>query len=106
MKQIFHFDGVHAHDHQASCCDRFPADVKLSLATRIEASRFAAVAEALANAGAEVVGAPYADDFAAHVRGELAEADGVLVWMNPIVDGCDRSVLNRVLSEVAAQGCL
>src|SRR5262245_59832038 len=30
--------------------------------------------------------------------------DGVLVWINPIVDGRDRMDLNKVLADVAASG--
>jgi hypothetical protein len=33
-------------------------------------------------------------------------ADGVLVWINPIVDGRDRTGLNNVLADVAASGVL
>ena len=82
----------------------FPADARQGTATRIEQSRFAGVATAFANAGIEVVGVPYADDFAARVRGQLLQADAALVWINPIFDGHDRSILNHLLIEVASAG--
>jgi hypothetical protein len=82
----------------------FPADAHKRHATRVEQSRFAAVAEALAAAGAEVVGAPYADDVIEEVRAQLLDVDAVLVWLNPIEAGRDRSALNGMLRDVAAKG--
>lgn len=38
------------------------------------------------------------------VRDQLLRCDGALVWVNPIQDGRDRSVLNAVLSDVASNG--
>jgi len=82
----------------------FPADPQQRLASRLEDSRFAATADALAAAGLEVVGAPYRDEDADATRATLLGVDGVLVWINPIVDGRDRSVLNAILAEVARSG--
>jgi hypothetical protein len=48
--------------------------------------------------------AVYHDDFQEEVRAQLAEVDGVLVWVNPNQDGRDRSVLNALLRDVAAKG--
>ncbi|HEX4953736.1 MAG TPA: Cj0069 family protein [Thermoanaerobaculia bacterium] len=84
----------------------FPADPQQGLATRLEASRFAKTAEALTAVGLEVVGAPYRDEDVEAVRAILSAVDGVLVWINPIVEGRDRSVLNRMLAEVARLGVL
>ena len=47
---------------------------------------------------------PYADDAAGEVLGQLLSLDGVLVWVNPIQDGADRSVLDRILREAAGSG--
>ena len=82
----------------------FPADADKQASTKIEQSRFAGVAKALGDAGIEVVGAPYLDRVVADVRAQLMAVDGVLVWVNPIQGGCDRSLLNAMLAEVAATG--
>jgi hypothetical protein len=82
----------------------FPADAKERLSTTIEQSRFAGVAKALFSTGIEVVGAPYADEFVEQVRAQLLGVDGILVWINPIQGGRDRSVLNAMLADVAARG--
>lgn len=69
-----------------------------------EASRFNGVFDAFAALGAVAAPAPYHDADRAAVRQQLLAADGVLVWVNPIEDGRDRSVLDALLSEVSAAG--
>src|SRR3546814_14982373 len=54
----------------------------------------------------QVAGAPYADESVEEVRAQLLRADGVLVWVNPIEAGRDRSILNGLLEEVAEAGVL
>jgi hypothetical protein len=46
----------------------------------------------------------YSDDAIEEVREELLQLDGVLVWVNPIQDGRDRTNLDALLREAAAQG--
>lgn len=46
----------------------------------------------------------YEDDAIDAVREELLELDGVLVWVNPIQDGANRSNVDAVLDDVASQG--
>lgn len=46
----------------------------------------------------------YSDDRAAVVRKQLLGLDGVLVWVNPIEKGHDRSALDLLLREVAEVG--
>lgn len=46
----------------------------------------------------------YSDDAVAEVREELLQLDGVLVWVNPIQDGRDRTHLDALLREAADQG--
>ena len=82
----------------------FPADANEQPSTNLEQSRFAGVAEALSGAGIEAVGAPYADPFVEDIRARLLTVDGVLVWINPIQGGRDRSVLNAMLADVASRG--
>src|SRR5262245_18484615 len=82
----------------------FPADPERRQKTRLEDSRFARTAAALAEEGMAVEGAPYVADDAEGLREQLMRADGVLAWINPIVDGRDRTDLNRILADVAASG--
>jgi hypothetical protein len=67
-------------------------------------SRLAGVFDAFATLGAVAAPVPYHDDDRDAVRRHLLAADGVLVWVNPIEDGRDRSVLDALLSEVSAAG--
>src|SRR5262245_58233337 len=82
----------------------FPADPERRQKTRLEDSRFAQTAAALAEKGIAVEGAPYVADDVTGLREQLKRVDGVLVWINPIVDGRDRTDLNKVLADVAASG--
>jgi len=82
----------------------FPADPERRQKTRLEESRFARTAAALAEKGTSVEGAPYVADDVDGLREQLMRVDGVLVWINPIVDGRDRTGLNKALAEVAASG--
>jgi len=59
---------------------------------------------ALWEMGAHAEPAVYHDDFQQEVRAQLAAVDGVLVWFNPIQDGRDRTMLNALLRDVAADG--
>jgi hypothetical protein len=47
---------------------------------------------------------PYSDDLVDEVREQLATLNGVLVWVNPIQDGQDRSLLDQLLRDVTSQG--
>lgn len=82
----------------------FPADDRMKAATRLDQSRHADTARALAAAGIEVVGAPYADDIMEEVRETLLSMDGVLVWFNPVEGGRDRTILNSMLRDIASTG--
>ena len=82
----------------------FPADPERRHNTRLEDSRFARTAAALAEKGMAVEGAPYVTDDITKLREQLLRVDGVLVWINPIVEGRDRTDLNKVLADVAASG--
>jgi hypothetical protein len=46
----------------------------------------------------------YADDRVDEVRAQLLDLEGVLVWVNPIEQGLDRSRLDSLLREVADAG--
>lgn len=70
----------------------------------LEQHRFTGVAEALRAVGLDVEPAVYSDEFVDEVREQLGRVDGVLVWVNPIEQGRDRSVLDSMLRQVAGAG--
>jgi hypothetical protein len=82
----------------------FPADPERRQDTKLEDTRFGRTAAALAEKGIAVEGAPYVADDVEELREQLMRMDGVLVWVNPIVDGRDRTELNKMLADVAASG--
>jgi hypothetical protein len=59
---------------------------------------------AFSELGVEAEGVVYSDDEVDAVRDRLLQLDGVLVWVNPIEKGLDRSRLNPLLNEVADAG--
>ena len=65
-------------------------------------SRFKAVFAALADVGVNAEPVVYEDDVLDAVRAQLTAVDGVLVWVNPIHEGCNRAILDALLREVAA----
>lgn len=60
--------------------------------------------DAFTELGIEARPVVYSDDALDAVREELLALDGVLVWVNPIEQGLDRSRLDPLLLEVAAAG--
>jgi hypothetical protein len=69
-----------------------------------ETCRLRGVFAAFAALGVVAEPVVYSDEDAVTVREHLLELDGVLVWVNPIEQGLDRSTLDRVLREAAAAG--
>ena len=59
---------------------------------------------AFAELGVEAEPVVYSDDAVDAVREQLLRLDGVLVWVNPIEQGLDRSLLNPLLQEAADAG--
>ncbi len=82
----------------------YPGDCETRKNATAENNRFADLFRAFAAKGTHAAPAVYHDDFCAEVREQLMQMDGVLVWVNPIQDGHDRSVLDSMLREVAATG--
>ena len=72
--------------------------------TAPENGRFAKVFRALSALGASAEAVLYHDDCSDAVRRQLLRFDGVLVWVNPEEGGCDRSMLDTLLREVASCG--
>jgi hypothetical protein len=66
--------------------------------------RLHGVFEAFAAIGVRAEPVFYSDDRLQAVRGQLLALDGVLVWVNPIEHGLDRSQLDPLLREVASEG--
>jgi hypothetical protein len=93
-----------AHDARARIAIVYPGDYADRTKATAESNRFADLFGAFAAEGIHAEPAVYRDDFCAEVRDQLMQVDGVLVWVNPIQDGRDRSVLEAMLREVAAAG--
>jgi hypothetical protein len=82
----------------------YPGDREARRKAAPEESRFLPVFQALAALGMHAEPAVYDDDFCEEVGQQLAKLDGVLVWVNPIEGGRDRSTLDAMLREIAASG--
>jgi hypothetical protein len=59
---------------------------------------------ALQDLGVAAVPIAYSEAAADQVLAQLLACDGALVWVNPVSDGVDRTQLDALLREVAAQG--
>ena len=81
-----------------------PGDRETRRNSTAENSRFADLFRAFASRPIHVKPVIYDDDFCDEVRQQLMRLDGVLVWVNPIEGGRDRSVLDSMLRDVAAAG--
>jgi len=81
-----------------------PGDREARRNTTAENSRFADLFRAFTAKRIHVEPAIYHDDFCDEVREQLMKVDGVLVWVNPIEGGRERSVLDCMLRDVAAAG--
>jgi hypothetical protein len=68
------------------------------------ASRFKAVFAALADVGVDAEPVVYEDEVLEATRTQLLTFDGILVWVNPIHEGRNRTNLDALLREVAARG--
>src|SRR5689334_7233137 len=73
---------------------------------KMEDTRLGPTAAVFAEAGLQPEGVVYNDDFADEVREQLLALDAVQVWVNPITGDQDRTKLDAVLRDVAAQGVL
>jgi len=82
----------------------YPGDWEVRRNATAENNRFADLFRTFAAKGIHAEPAVYHDDFCEEVREQLIQVDGVLVWVNPIQDGRNRSILDSMLREVAAAG--
>jgi hypothetical protein len=72
--------------------------------TSAPARRFAPIFEALAAEGVSPAPAVYCEEAADEVLRQLLEVDAVLVCVNPIQDGRDRTQLDAMLRQASARG--
>ena len=67
-------------------------------------NRLSPLFEALAAVNVAAEPAVYSDEIVDEIRDQLMRLDGVLVWVDPISEGHDRSKLDPMLRDVAANG--
>ncbi len=82
----------------------FRGDRSLRSSATPQNTTLAPISAALAAVGLATESAVYADNIADEVRDQLLGVDGVLVWVDPVTDGEDRTRLDAILREVAASG--
>src|ERR1700733_15071557 len=82
----------------------WPRDVPKWHAATPREYRLNRVFEALSALGIEPEPALYGDDVVDQVRAQLLACDGVLVWVDPLFTGRNRTVLDAMLRDVAAKG--
>jgi hypothetical protein len=82
----------------------WPRDIPKWNAATPRDYRLNRVFEEMAALGIEPCAAPYADDVADQIRAQLLGCDGVLVWVDPLFNGRNRTVLDAMLRDVAANG--
>lgn len=79
-------------------------DCNIRAAATPENNRLNRVFSTLAEMNVAAEPAVYSDEIGMEVRDQLLQVDGVLVWVDPITDGHDRSRLDPLLREIASKG--
>jgi hypothetical protein len=82
----------------------YPGDRDTRAAATADNNRFAPLFHTLAELNVHAEPAVYHPDFYEDVYQQLLQVDAVLVWVNPIQDGHDRTVLDAMLRKVAESG--
>jgi hypothetical protein len=82
----------------------YPGDEEARRMATPDNNRFAPLFHTLADLGVNAEPAVYHPDFWQEVYQQLAQVDGVLVWVNPIQDGHDRTQLDALLRQIADMG--
>lgn len=82
----------------------YPGDEETRRNATATNNRFAPLFHAFAASRIDAEPAVYHDDFCHEVHDQLLHVDGVLVWVNPIEGGRDRSMLDSMLRKVAEAG--
>jgi len=73
-------------------------------AAATQTGRLGPLFDAMAQVGLAAQPAVYLDEMVDDVRQQLLGVDGVLVWVDPVAEGGDRSLLDPLLRELASQG--
>src|SRR5215207_3543769 len=71
-------------------------------ATARDTTRLRAIFDAIETQGAQTEALVFSEEVAGQIRERIAALDAVLTWVDPIVAGRDRSVLDGMLREAAA----
>lgn len=82
----------------------YPGDYETRQAATPDNNRFSQLFQALADLGVNAEPAVYHPDFWQEVYQQILQVDAVLIWVNPIQDGHDRTVLDSMLREIADKG--
>ncbi|MCL4266530.1 MAG: Cj0069 family protein [Anaerolineae bacterium] len=82
----------------------YPENRTAAQSAKVETPLFLSLFRALTDKGLQVEPTAYHDDFCEDVRRKLLKVDAVLVWVNPIEGGHDRSLLDAMLREIVATG--
>jgi hypothetical protein len=82
----------------------YPGDYEARQTANIENNRFANLFRSLAELGAHAEPAVYHPDFWQEVQQQISQVEAVLVWVNPIQQGHDRTILDKILRDIANQG--
>lgn len=69
-----------------------------------EQNRLRAIFEGFEAQGARAVALPFYEEVVNDIRKQIGELDAVLTWVDPIVAGRDRSVLDELLRDAALSG--
>ncbi len=91
-------------DQQLRVAIVYPGDQETRQRATLENNRLAPIFQALARRGVHAEPTVYHDRFGDDVHRQLMGVDGVLVWMNPIQDGRNRTLLDAMLRDVADAG--
>lgn len=67
-------------------------------------NRLTKAADALKALGVQVEGAIFSEETVDDLRRQLLAVDGVLVWVDPLTDGKDRSLLDPLLGDLSRAG--
>ncbi len=79
-------------------------DLETRRQTTRENVRLPNIFEAFEALGVEAQPVVYNDAFCTEVKQQVSGMDAVLTWVNPIEDGCNRTMLDALRRELAAYG--
>jgi hypothetical protein len=91
-------------EHAGRVAIVYPGDEEVRRNATASNNRFAPLFSAFAENGMHAEPAVYHDDLRQAVRDQLLQVEAVLVWVNPIEGGRDRSLLDAMLRELADAG--